>query len=87
MEAIKAIPDNDWKPYKNGYIAETIHCMGKTENAFRLIVIRRPYQSTIFAQQEASVKYTVIATNRTESAEGVVTWYNQRGEWETGSKS
>jgi hypothetical protein len=27
-----------------------------------------------------NVKYTVIATNRMESAEDVVAWYNQRGE-------
>ena len=80
VRGIKTIPDTQWRPYKNGSIAETIHCMEKTEEAFRLIVIRRPYQSTLFAQQEASLKYTVIATNRTESAEGVVTWYDQRGE-------
>ena len=80
LTAIAAIPEDDWKPYKNGSITETIHAMEKTEEAFRLIVIRRPYQRTLFAQQEASLKYTVIATNRTESAEYVVRWYNQRGE-------
>ena len=37
LEAIRAIPDTDWKPYKNGYIAETIHSMNKTLEAFRLI--------------------------------------------------
>ena len=78
--AIGAIPKGDWKPYKSGYIAETIHSMEKTPEAFRLIVIRRPYQGTLFGAQDASVKYTVIATNRVESAERVVTWYNQRGE-------
>jgi len=80
LEAIRAIPDKDWKSYKNGYIAETIHSMNKTKEAFRLIVIRRSYQSNIFAQEDVSVKYTVIATNRMESAEDVVTWYNQRGD-------
>jgi hypothetical protein len=80
LEAIGAIPDKDWAPYKNGYIAETIHSMNKTKEAFRLIVIRRTYQSNIFAQEDVSVKYTVIATNRMESAEDVVKWYNQRGD-------
>ena len=80
VKAIGTIPDTDWRPYKSGYIAETIHCMNKTKKAFRLIVIRRPYQSTLFAQQEESLKYTVIATNRKESADNVVAWYNQRGE-------
>jgi len=80
LKAIGAIPDKDWTPYKNGYIAETIHSMNKTKEAFRLIVIRRTYQSNIFAQEDVSVKYTVIATNKIESSEKVVTWYNQRGD-------
>jgi hypothetical protein len=80
LEAIKAIPDKEWRLYKNGYIAETIHSMNKTKEAFRLIVIRRPYQGTLFVEEEVSVKYTVIATNRIESSEVVATWYNQRGE-------
>jgi hypothetical protein len=62
--------------------------MEKTEEAFRLMVIRRPYQGSLFFEEDERVKYTVIATNRTESAEGVVTWYNQRGECsETGSRN
>jgi len=80
LKAIGAIPDKDWAPYKNGSIAETIHAMNKTKEAFRLIVIRRPFQSNLFAEEEMSVRYAVIATNRMESAEDVVTWYNQRGE-------
>jgi hypothetical protein len=77
---IRAIPEKEWKPYKNGYIAETIHSMEKTETAFRLIVIRRPYQGTLFAAEDTRLKYTVIATNRIEPAEDAVQWYNQRGE-------
>jgi hypothetical protein len=78
--AVTAIPEKAWKPYKNGYIAETVHSMEKTENAFRLIVIRRPYQGTLFAEEDTRLKYTVIASNRIESPEDVVAWYNQRGE-------
>jgi hypothetical protein len=78
--AIRAIPEKEWKPYKNGSIAETVHCMEKTQEAFRLIVIRRPYQGTLFFEEDERVKYTVLATNRIESAEDVVQWYNQRGE-------
>jgi len=80
LKAIGTIPDKDWAPYKNGYIAETIHSMNKTKEAFRLIVIRRAYQRTIFTQEDVSVRYTVIATNGMESAEDVVTWYNRRGD-------
>jgi len=80
VTAIRAIPEKDWKPYKNGSIAETIHAMEKTDMAFRLIVIRRPYQGSLFSEQQVNVKYMVIATNRTESPEDVVAWYNQRGE-------
>jgi hypothetical protein len=80
LTSIKAIPEGDWKPYQNGSLAETIHAMEKTDKAFRLIVIRRPYQGTLFAEDDEKVKYTAIAANRTESAEEVVAWYNQRGE-------
>ena len=80
LGAIRAIPEKEWKPYKHGYIAETIHSMEKTEQAFRLIVIRRPYQGTLFAEEDNRLKYTVIASNRIESPEDVVAWYNQRGE-------
>jgi len=80
LGAITTIAEDDWKPYQNGALAETVHSMEKTDTAFRLIVIRRPYQSTLFSEQEANLKYTVIATNRTESPEEVVAWYNQRGE-------
>jgi len=43
-------------------------------------VIRRPFQGNLFAEEDASIKYTVIATNKGESAEDVVKWYNQRGD-------
>jgi hypothetical protein len=80
VAAIRSIPKEDWRPYENGYIAETVHCMNKTKKAFRLIVIRRPYQREMFGDADERVRYTVIATNRKESAPGVVGWYNERGE-------
>ena len=80
LAAIRSIPKGDWRLYENGYIAETVHCMNKTKKAFRLIVIRRPYQKELFEEADERVKYSVIATNKTESAEGVVAWYHQRGE-------
>jgi len=80
MKEIRNIKEEDWKPYQNGYMAETVHCMNKTDEAFRLVVIRRPYQVKLFDEAEASEKYTAIASNREDSAEEVVQWYNQRGE-------
>jgi hypothetical protein len=29
LATIKTIAENDWEPYKNGSIAEIIHCMNK----------------------------------------------------------
>lgn len=45
------------------------------------MVIRRPYQSDLFDEEESTEKHTVIATNRGGSAEVVVGWYNQRGQY------
>jgi hypothetical protein len=80
-QVISDMKEGDWRPYRNGYIGETVHSMNETEEAFRLVVIRRPYQVTLFDREAESLeRYTVIATNREESAEEVVRWYNQRGE-------
>jgi hypothetical protein len=80
VNQIKSLSEKDWRVYQNGFIAETIHSMNKTKDAFRLIVIRRPVQGGLFGEEDKKEKYTVIATNRSEDAEEVVRWYNQRGE-------
>jgi hypothetical protein len=80
VREIENIKGGDWKPYQNGYIAETVHSMNETKEAFRLIVIRRPYQGKLFGGEEISEKYTAIASNREGSAEEVLKWYNQRGQ-------
>ena len=70
----------DWHAYQNGFIGESVHCMNKTDKAFRLVVIRRPAQGKLFEQTGEVEKYTAIATNRTEDLEQVIEWYNQRGQ-------
>jgi hypothetical protein len=81
VRAIKSLPENQWRPYRGGHIAETVHCMNQTKSAFRLIVVRRPYQDQLFGQEEnLKLRYTAIASNRTQSAEAVMEWYHQRGE-------
>jgi hypothetical protein len=80
VRQIRSLGSMDWKAYQNGFIAETVHCMNKTQKAFRLVVIRRPVQGGLFGETDETERYTVIATNRTEDVEGVVQWYNQRGQ-------
>ena len=86
---IATMPSEAWRPHENGHIvvrprgsrqAETIHCMNKTRKAFRRIVIRRPVQQELFSAETPQTRYTVIASNREESAEATVRWYNRRGE-------
>lgn len=79
--AISAISPGQWSPYQEGHIAETVHSMNRTRKAFRLIVIRRPAQMDLLTGQEkTSERYTVIASNRTETAQETVAWYNRRGD-------
>jgi TusA-related sulfurtransferase len=82
VKVIEDIPEKDWKPYKNGsFIAQTVHSMNKTDKAFRLIVIRRPYQKNLFHKEEdPSIKYVVRATNMEGKAEDIIARYNKRGE-------
>jgi hypothetical protein len=83
-EVIEQIPDELWRPYRGGQIAETVHCMNKTNNAFRLIVHRKPLQSSLPGLPEeappAGSRYRVLATNRKEIPEWIIDWYNQRGD-------
>ena len=79
--AIASIPLGSWSPYQDGHIAETVHSMNKTKKAFRLIVIRRPAQMDLLTGEErTSERYTVIASNRPETAQETVAWYNRRGD-------
>ena len=73
------LKDEEWRPYQNGFIGEKVHCMNETKEAFRLVVIRRAFQSNLFDDEQSVERYTMIATDRDESAEEVVKWYNQRG--------
>jgi len=84
--AIKAIPAKEWQPYKDDReIAETIHTMEKTTEAFRLIVQRWPkLQGDLFDTEPYC--YHAIATNREETAGEVVMLHNQRGEVENNFK-
>ena len=96
VRLIRGIPEAEWRPYQDGHIAETVHCMEKTKRAFRLIVVRRPVQQELFsddgaAQSEAksetesegqaTERHHAVASNRKgESAESTLEWYNQRGD-------
>ncbi|MDL1955917.1 MAG: hypothetical protein LWW95_02520 [Candidatus Desulfofervidus auxilii] len=51
-EAILSIKEDGWRPYENRHIAETLHCVEKTKRAFRLIVVRRPYQQRLFGENK-----------------------------------
>lgn len=78
--AIAEIPEGGWRTHQDGHIAETVHSMNETKNAFRLIVIRRPSQGELFGQDDLGLRYKVIASNRDETAEETVAWYNRRGD-------
>jgi len=57
--------------------------MEKTNQAFRLIVVRRPYQPRLFGEEEVDLKerYKVIAANLDWPKDVVVKWYDARGEY------
>lgn len=77
QQAIAEIPEAAWKQYPDCAVAETLHSMNETSQAFRLIVIRYKRQVELFGD---APKYHVIASNRVESTEATLVWYRQRGE-------
>jgi hypothetical protein len=80
LRTIRCMAERSWKPYKDGHIADTVHCMNRTKKSFRMIVVRRPCQGRLFDENEMGSKYTVIATSMDGAAEQVLKWYNQRGD-------
>lgn len=96
--AVKAaeaqIPETEWRKFygRDGVatgreIAETVHCMNGTQQAFRLIVQRCPNpnpQLDLFSS--TPYFYHAVATNREENAQAVIHLHNQRGESENWHK-
>ena len=93
-EVTEHIPENQWRRYydKDGgetdrEIAETVHCMNHSKQAFRLIVLRwvNP-QPELF--EPSPYCYHAVASNRpeTESASEVIRKHNGRGESENWHK-
>lgn len=81
-EAIKSIKAEEWQPYeKDREIAETVHTMNDTKEAFRLVVQRWPKLQGDFFDPDPYF-YHVIATNREEPPAKVVSIHNQRGQLE-----
>jgi hypothetical protein len=80
VRGIESLPESAWCEYNGGHIGEFVHCMNETNKAFRIIVVRRPYQGQLFAAGSAAGRYFVIATNMQGAAEEVLSWYHQRGE-------
>jgi Transposase DDE domain group 1 len=78
--AIAAIPEREWKSFRDGEIAETVHCMNKTKKAFRLVVMRRPLEQDLF-EEKSPYRYHAIASNRAnEDAQATMEWYCKRGD-------
>jgi hypothetical protein len=89
---IKNLPATAWKPYRtqdgiatDREMAETVHTMNGTRQAFRLIVLRwlNPQPNLFEAERYC---YHAVATNREESAAEVIWKHNGRGNSENWHK-
>jgi hypothetical protein len=89
---IKNLPETAWQPYRtqegvatDREIAETVHTMNGTKQAFRLIVLRwlNP-QPSLFESERYC--YYAVATNREEPASEVIWKHNGRGQSENWHK-
>jgi len=89
---IKNLPESAWQPYRTAEglatdreIAETVHTMNQTKQAFRLIVLRwlNPQPNLFEAERYG---YHAVASNREESAAEVIWKHNARGQSENWHK-
>ena len=77
--AIANIREGEWKAFRDGEIADTVHCMNKTNKAFRLIVMRRPREQDLF-EDKSPYRYHAIAGNRAnEHAAAAMERHSRRG--------
>jgi hypothetical protein len=89
---IQNLPETAWEAYRTAegvatdrQIAETVHTMNGTEQAFRLIVLRwLNRQPNLF--EAGRYSYHAVATNREEGASEVIWKHNQRGQCENWHK-
>lgn len=89
---IQNLPETAWTPYRtpddiatDRQIAETVHTMNGTEQAFRLIVLRWPNpQPNLF--EASAYCYHAVAANREDSAQEVIWKHNGRGQSENWHK-
>jgi len=89
---IQHLPEAAWQPYRTAEgiatdreIAETVHSLNATKEAFRLIVLRwkNPQPSLFEADRYC---YHAVATNRQEAACEVIWKHNERGNCENWHK-
>jgi hypothetical protein len=89
--AIASIPDSGWKEPEEGCgyeIAETVHAMNKTKEAFRIVIKREMRRQGDMFKAERYVHHAV-ATNWTDDEKSgieVLQWHNQRGQAENFNK-
>jgi hypothetical protein len=86
-EAIHHIEASEWKTYKGDReIAQTVHTMRETKEAFRLVVLRWPKEQPELFDPEPYFYHAIasggVAEEGEETPEEVVAFYNQRGEIE-----
>jgi hypothetical protein len=91
MERIQKISKHAWKQGRNPdgseadyHVAETVHTMNNTTEAFRLVIkrSRRTYQTDLF---DGQYHYWIVATNfpsQDKDAQAVLNFHNGRGEME-----
>lgn len=90
--AIRAIPESGWREPEPGCgfeVAETVHCMNRTEKAFRLIVKREVRRQGELFDGVAGYFHHAVASNwlaEEKSANEVLAWHNQRGQAENFNK-
>jgi len=82
IEELKALPDEHWQAFDDThYIAKTVHVVGKSPRAYRLIALRTPAkQLHLF---DGPYLYKAVVTNiDTWSARQIILWHRKRADSE-----
>jgi len=92
FDSIKEIKDNEWQTFsKREKVAEFIHTMTDTDNAFRIIVIKKDITPTlpilegyigdeVMMQYQDEIYYCIATNDNDLSSEEIIKLHRQRGE-------
>jgi hypothetical protein len=84
LRAIRAMPASEWSAFREGQLARLAYVKTASQAQAQLVIWRRPYQASLFAEPDDGPRYLIIASNRTIEAETIIAHYHEHLQFSRG---